>query len=69
MTTVYRFLQPLIGDIAAIVTIILAWRTCADVNTASGRFVLVLLTALVMVLIVFSTSQEYRYARRRAIRR
>jgi hypothetical protein len=64
MRTVFRYLQPLLGDLATVVTLIFAWRACADVNTSSGQFVLVILTALILLLIGFSTVQEYRYSRK-----
>jgi len=64
MAILFKRLEPLLGDLAAVVTLIFTWRSCADVNTPAGQFVLIVLTALVLGLIVFSTVQEYRYSRK-----
>ncbi len=64
MDKLRRWLEPWVGDAAALVTLIVAWRTCADVNTPAGKFVLVLLSGLILLLIVVLTVQEYRYSRK-----
>lgn len=64
MKRVWANVQPLLGGIAAVVTILFAWHQCADVTRPAGRFVLVALLLLILALLVLMSTQEYRYARK-----
>jgi hypothetical protein len=64
MKRAWSYIQPLVGAIAAVLTIIFAWRQCADVTGPAGRFILLALLGLIVFLLLLIGQREFRYDRK-----